>query len=54
MWFGASVGEGGDGRGRGGDVGEEGGAHDQGPSTTLVTIRWRLSERENTVIAVCK
>ena len=29
MWFGASVGEGGDGRGRGGEVGEEGGAHDQ-------------------------
>ena len=31
MWFGASVGEGGDGRGQGGDVGEEGGTHDQGP-----------------------
>ena len=31
MWFGASVGEGGDGRGRGGEAGEEGAAHDQGP-----------------------
>ena len=29
MWFGASVGEGRGGRGRGGEVGEEGGAHDQ-------------------------
>ena len=30
MWFGASCGEGRDGRGRGGEVGEEGGVHDQG------------------------
>ena len=35
MWFGASCGEGRDGRGRGGEVGEESGAHDQGSGQAL-------------------
>ena len=45
MWFGASVGEGGDGRGRGGEVGEEGGAHDQeGPGQAPP---WLQSDRDS-------